>query len=167
MPREVWVLESDGEPVTAEVSREDHADVKELHGEALVRYVPERCNQCRGIGGVHKMDCSKRRIDPAKLAADLGGKIFEHVDDFICGRGDRYARWMLHWFRMPANWRIEFAPEYAGKLLFCTYNGERWRVIGASRMGVIWLSPPSRGGDGFPYEHRVVVDECSAWGPAA
>lgn len=92
-----------------------------------------------------------------------------HVDDFIDDhKGHSYARWMLLHFRLSAVCQIDFAPFIYGRFLFCDYQGARHRVIGASRMGDVWLtSKLETDRDGFPYEHRVAVDECSKWGAEA
>lgn len=90
------------------------------------------------------------------------------VDAFIDGHGPddtrelSYARWMLHHFRMPAVWRMHFAPFIEGRRLFCTWQGQRFRVTGASRLGDIWLAADFDRDCG--YDQRVDVEACSAWG---
>jgi hypothetical protein len=91
-----------------------------------------------------------------------------HVDDFIDDHaGDPYARWMLLHFRLSAVNQIDFAPFYRHKRLFCDYEGRRYRVTGASRMGDVWLHSNHHfdPGKSLPfYELRVAVDDCSNWG---
>lgn len=86
-----------------------------------------------------------------------------HVDDFIDHyKSNAYARWVFTIFRLPAALAGAVAPWSKQFRLYCDYQGKRWRVIGASRMGDVWLtSKLEASGDGFPYEQRVDVAECS------
>ena len=65
-----------------------------------------------------------------------------HIDDWL-GRsakdeGEKWAKEFLGKFRRPAIEKCDgWIEEHA---LFCTYNGERWRVLGASRLGDVWLT---------------------------
>src|SRR5690606_35641309 len=47
--------------------------------------------------------------------------------------------------------------------LFCTFEGRRWRVVGASRMGDVWLTEDF---DSEQYTRRVNLDDCSEWSDA-
>jgi len=86
-----------------------------------------------------------------------------HIDDFIEDMGsDAYAAWVFNHFRLPALLRIRFDRFMKEHRLFCTYEGKRWRVTGASRMGDVWLSADFAREVG--YERRVDVSLCSAWG---
>lgn len=83
-----------------------------------------------------------------------------HVDDFIDDpTSDPYAAKWLGLFRRPALDRIR-APNH--EKLFATYEGSRYRVIGCSRMGDVWLT--SKLGYENGYEHRVDVAKLSDWG---
>ena len=92
-----------------------------------------------------------------------------HVDDFIAYgssrtksvKNEEYARFMLDHFRRAASQRWDFDKFYKGKKLFCNYKGEKYRVIGASRLGDVWLTSKFKNDTG--YEHRVCVDECIDW----
>lgn len=87
-----------------------------------------------------------------------------HVDDFIDTHGgDPYARWMFLHFRLPAVLQIDFRPFIKDHKLFCTYQGKRYRVTGASRLGDVWLAADFKQDTG--YDHRVDLEECSNWGP--
>ena len=92
----------------------------------------------------------------------------QHVDEFIEDsfsnrtKSVKYARWVLMHFRLPATLRSDFSEFMEDKKLFCTFNGSRFKVIGASRLGDVWLTSNLDGG--FPYKYRVSVDECSQWG---
>ena len=94
-----------------------------------------------------------------------------HVDDFI-GYGSNicsdknpdnedYARWVLNHFRLSAMCKNAFEEFMRPFKLFCEYKGEKYRVIGASRLGDIWLASDFKKAHG--YDHRVCVDECSNW----
>ncbi len=87
----------------------------------------------------------------------------EHVDEFISyGFGQhKYARFVLHYFRLPAVLKNDFREFMEDKKLFCTYGGKRYRVIGASRMGDVWLTSNLENSSG--YELRVTPNLCSAW----
>lgn len=87
-----------------------------------------------------------------------------HVDEWIDSPGtDAYASWMLSWFRMPAVLQMKCRAIMRDHKLFCFYEGERWRVTGASRMGDVWLARDVNRETG--YDMRVDVELCSGWGP--
>lgn len=100
--------------------------------------------------------------------------ITKHVDDFINNgintdkkdsKGVKYARRVLRFFRlsvMDKNKKPGFKKKHP---LFCTYNGKRFRVTGASRLGDIWLTTDFTKEVG--YELRVDVSDCSEWAPYA
>lgn len=87
----------------------------------------------------------------------------KHVDNFIDYNYSEecYARWVLNHFRLPAVLKMDFEPFMKEHKLFCTYKDKRFRVIGASRLGDIWLTSDFKRNTG--YEKRVDVDECSNW----
>lgn len=93
--------------------------------------------------------------------------MYQTVDDFIYwGSGKKipnetYARWVLHHYRLPAFLRISFEDFINRYKLFCVYQGKKYRVTGASRLGDIWLSLDPNKEDG--YDLRVGVHECSEW----
>lgn len=82
-----------------------------------------------------------------------------HVDDFIDDPATNpYAASWFEAFRRPAMAKLR---EPDDRKLFATYEGTRYRVIGCSRFGDVWLTRDfSRE---FGYEHRVAVDACSDW----
>lgn len=94
-----------------------------------------------------------------------------HVDDFIDDVGDvpadephlRYAQWFLHCYRLPALAKMQFRP-FLPSTLFCTYDAQRYRVTGCSRLGDVWLTTDFQQETG--YEKRVDVAKCSQWSPA-
>jgi len=85
-----------------------------------------------------------------------------HVDDFLDdSRSDPYARSWLESFRRPA---IDKMRKPDDRKLFATYEGVRYRVVGCSRLGDVWLSTNFDRENG--YSKRVDVDACSAWSEA-
>lgn len=83
-----------------------------------------------------------------------------HVDDFIDDpKSDRYAAEWLRLFRRPEITKLQ-APNEAK--LFTTYKGKRWRVMGCSRLGDVWLNITTHEPE-FGYVLRVDVDACSNW----
>lgn len=85
-----------------------------------------------------------------------------HVDDFIDAHdSDPYAALVLNYFRLPAIDRVRYAPWMKRFALFCTYQGNRYRVTGASRLGDVWLAKDREREAG--YDLRVNVDDCSEW----
>lgn len=87
-----------------------------------------------------------------------------HVDDWVEDyTQDKYARWFLFLKRLPALEQSDFSEWIDVYKLFATWNGKRYRVTGASRMGDVWLAKDFNRNSG--YDHRVSVDELSGWAP--
>ena len=88
-----------------------------------------------------------------------------HVDDFIdsISSEDKYARWVLNHFRLPASLKMLFNEFMEPHKLFCTYEGKRYRCTGASRLGDVWLAEDFNRDTG--YDLRVDVSKCSEWSP--
>lgn len=95
----------------------------------------------------------KPDLDPSKV----------HVDEFVEDhKQNAYARWMLHHFRLMAALQIDFAQFLSGAKLFCSYEGTRWRVTGASRFGDIYLT--SDFDQDYGYQKRgVFASEVTDW----
>lgn len=90
----------------------------------------------------------------------------KHIDEWIThpyskNEGERYAKFVFWYFRYPAWAHMEFHQWMKQFQLFCTYEGIRYRVTGASRMGDIWLTTNFSKETG--YEKRVDVEQCSEW----
>lgn len=117
------------------------------------------------IEKLEKIDNSD--LDIIQSIIDEEMKKHIHVDDFIdCHFGkEKYARFVLNYFRMPAALKFDFEEFMAPFKLFATWKGERYRVTGASRMGDVWLT--SKFDQEMGYEHRVFVEEITEWGPEA
>ena len=87
-----------------------------------------------------------------------------HIDEWIDDRkSDDYAAWVLNHFRLPATLKMRFAKFMEEHKLFCDYEGSRYRVTGASRLGDVWLATDFNRDTG--YDFRVDVAKCSLWGP--
>lgn len=92
-----------------------------------------------------------------------------HVDDWVQTNepqsvGEAYAMLWLEHFRRPA---IQVDGELLGKCkLFCTYkpDGKRYRCIGASRFGDVWLTADFTRENG--YDMRIKISDCTHWGTA-
>ena len=80
-----------------------------------------------------------------------------HVDDFIDDpTSDPYAAKWFESFRRPA---VDKFREPNPDKLFATYEGARYRVVGCSRLGDVWLTTDVSRENG--YDKRVDVDKCS------
>ena len=86
-----------------------------------------------------------------------------HVDTFIDDSygENEYARWVLNYFRLPAVLKNDFWEFMEEHKLFCTYNDQRMRCTGASRLGDVWLTSNFKRDTG--YDARVDVGECTEW----
>jgi hypothetical protein len=87
-----------------------------------------------------------------------------HVDDWIdnYSHEENYARFVLFHMRLNAVFQSYFRPWMKQFKLFCTYQGERYRVTGASRMGDVWLARNFERENG--YDLRANIDDCLEWG---
>jgi len=109
-----------------------------------------------------------RRVLDAIEAPELVEDEKDHVDTFVdlgtkpWKEDEWYARWVLLFMRFPSAWQLAFAEFFGDRKLYCTYNGDRYRVTMASRFGDIGLAPALAPEDSG-YEHRVLVKECSDW----
>lgn len=93
-----------------------------------------------------------------------------HIDNWVkyqvctADKTYKYAAWVLYLFRMPAAERIAFAPWIEQFKLYAVYRGSWYQVVGASRLGDVWLrnldSKYPDGPDSF-YNHRVDIEELS------
>ena len=89
----------------------------------------------------------------------------KHVDDFIDhppeDEASRYAAFCFLLFRLPATMKFAFRTWTDQYKLFCTYHEERYRVVGASRLGDVWLNKDFD--EDTAYHLRVAVDDCTEW----
>lgn len=87
----------------------------------------------------------------------------KHVDDWLdepaANEAERMAKEFLEHCRRPA---IDKDHRWiAANPLFCTYRGKRYRCLGASRLGDVWLTEHFERVNG--YDLRIDVAECSEW----
>jgi hypothetical protein len=86
-----------------------------------------------------------------------------HIDDWLDepaeNEGEVLAKEWLEHFRRPAIYQDR---KWLGERpLFCTYKGKRYRCIGASRLGDVWLTANFEKENG--YDLRIDVADCSDW----
>ena len=86
-----------------------------------------------------------------------------HIDDWLDesakDESERLAKEWLEHFRRPA---ADKDYKWLGaRVLSCEYRGARYRCIGASRMGDVWLTKDFERENG--YDLRIDVAECGAW----
>lgn len=97
---------------------------------------------------------------------------FTHIDYwledhmFIKDENLRHAAFCFEIWRMPAYkyYNFDSLPWLENLRLFCDYEGARYRVVGASSMGDVWLTSKFQN---TQYEQRVDVAKCSNWSPHA
>ena len=108
-----------------------------------------------------------RTISTSKGAYQVTESKMTHVDDFIWNnvKADPYVQMVLMYFRLPALQQMRWEPWLGQYKLFCIYQGEQYRVTGASRMGDIWLAKNPDQSVG--YDLRVSIDDCSGWSPVS
>jgi hypothetical protein len=95
-----------------------------------------------------------------------------HVDNFIekgllsTDHRKIYAAGILRIFRLPALFQPDSISCEGLYPLFCDYQGKRYRITGASRLGNVWLRKVhSVLGDDD--NDRVNIYQCSNFGPVA
>lgn len=86
-----------------------------------------------------------------------------HIDDFLDNTMDIigdpalcYAHFLFSHWRLQASTKLVHAPFMAQFKLFVDWQGKTYRVIGASRLGDIWLTSHFDRDTG--YEHRIDLD---------
>ena len=92
-----------------------------------------------------------------------------HIDDWLDEHvpqteGEKFAKEWLEHFRRPAGEKDY--PWLAQNALYCTYkDGQRYRCIGCSRMGDVWLTHDYSRVNG--YDMRIDIADCSQWSKTA
>lgn len=91
------------------------------------------------------------------------GSEMVHVDDWVDSNFGKhqYPRWFFFLHRLAAAYKIDWSQWISQYHLFCTYDGKRYRVTGASRMGDIWLATDFERTIG--YDLRVDLARCIEW----
>lgn len=90
-----------------------------------------------------------------------------HVDQFVKyglnkkDPNEVHARWVLFHFRAEPLIKTAFHEMIKLQTLFCTYKEKKYKVVGATWSGKIWLSSDYNAE--FGYELAVFVDDCSDW----
>lgn len=107
---------------------------------------------------------STDRVNPLESHPHIDDWLDERHDHPPTDEGEAFAvKWLEH-FRRPA-----VDKDYAwlaANPLFCTYkDGARYRCIGASRLGDVWLTRDHSKENG--YDMRILVTDCRAWGKTA
>lgn len=101
------------------------------------------------------------------LTEPMDGAKPTHVDDWAFeaamsqDEGEQFAAFFFHHKRLRAFMQNTFSKFLPDMRLFCDYQGTRYRVTGASRMGDVWLAKDFERDRG--YDLRVIVNECSGW----
>ena len=79
-------------------------------------------------------------------------------------QNENYARWFLNQTRQPLKLQMASEDTLKDYKLFCTYEGEVFRVISTSRTGGVWLSTDFNAKHNYPKRAKMVrVLECSNW----
>ena len=85
--------------------------------------------------------------------------VYEWLDEPAKDEAEKLAKEWLNNFTKPA---VDKDHAWlSARILSCEYRGSRYRCIGASRMGDIWLTADFSRENG--YDLRIDVAECSAW----
>lgn len=92
-----------------------------------------------------------------------------HIDEWIDSAGfptdetevEAYAKFFFLLKRLPVIMQMAFSEQIKPYELYCDYQGQTWRVTGASRMGDIWLTSDMQKDTG--YDARVDLALCSNW----
>ncbi len=84
-----------------------------------------------------------------------------HINDWLDDPriDEPYAKAFFEHARLPAANRDQ--SWLAAHPLFCTFEGERYRVTGTGRLGGVWLSHNFARASG--YDHRARVNSCTNW----
>lgn len=108
----------------------------------------------------------QRRFGSEKAVTAIGSAM-AHVDEWIDtpvyphDRNVAYAKFFLLLKRLPAWMQNAFSEWMDQYKLFCTYENKRYRCMGASRLGDVWLAEDFERENG--YDLRVNVDHCKDW----
>lgn len=84
--------------------------------------------------------------------ADVGTPLTDDPGD------ESYARFVLLMHDVPATLSFDIENHRNEFKLYCTYNGERNKVIGVSRLGDVFLASDL---NATSYDKRVPVSQCS------
>lgn len=93
-----------------------------------------------------------------------------HVDEFLdstyelIGRDDLiYPHYMLGMMRQGHSTLALYRKAIGDKQLFVTFEGKRWQVTGASRLGDIWLTPSTKLDAQYRRRVWLRLDDMTNW----
>lgn len=117
-----------------------------------------------GVPASDAVEVAERIVDLLQLSEPIGPET--SVDSFIDFNRSRdpavvYARWFFMLQRLPATLKYSFSTQLHDYRLFCIYEGKKYRVTGASRLGDVWLT--SNFDQDTGYELRVLLSDCHRW----
>ena len=114
--------------------------------------------------------CAQPACSPASFIAEVLRKdeaavdeLKTHIDDWLdepaTNETEKLVKEWLEHYRRPA---IDKDHKWlSARVLLCDYEGKRYRCIGCSRMGDVWLTTNFEAEYG--YEKRIDVTGCSNW----
>ncbi len=85
--------------------------------------------------------------------------VYDWLDEPPTDPAQALAKEWLEQFVKPAYKKDH--PWLDARALTCEYRGKRYRCVGASTMGDVWLTTKLKKPDG--YELRVEITECAGW----
>jgi hypothetical protein len=89
--------------------------------------------------------------------------IYEWLDhpELLTTEAERMVHKFLEYKTLPAS--EQYKPENKAKVqglnVFCEYKGIKYKIMGASRLGDVWLAENFNRDNG--YDNRVGIDECT------
>lgn len=86
--------------------------------------------------------------------------IYEWLDhpELLTTEGERKVWEFLNFRTLPAWEQMQDPDRLKGLSVFCEYEGTKYKITGASRMGDIWLATDFEQIHG--YDERVMIDLC-------
>lgn len=121
-----------------------------------LQFVSDNWSQFNDQGGII-WNKTARHVEIADGARDT-------VDHFVSYNNDKslaYAQFFFLLHRLPAMMKFSMSDQIKPFKLFCDYQGTRYRVTGASRLGDVWLQSNFDRDSG--YDYRVLLKDCSNW----
>lgn len=98
--------------------------------------------------------------DPIETAPEM-----LHVDDWVRMPAKNPTEWAVKAWLAIYRLRLDVRSYFDGitrmARITTTYEGKRWRLMGASRMGDVWLAEDPLQVNG--YDRRVDVAKCTDW----
>lgn len=98
--------------------------------------------------------------DPIETATEM-----THIDDWVREPAKNSTEWAVKaWlaiYRLRPDVRSYFDGTARMARITTTYEGERYKLVGASRMGDVWLAKDPLRVSG--YDLRVDVAKCTDW----